>query len=210
MLGKAPKTDKKDLDVHLDPLRNVISENFIEIKEEEKTKIPSKKELVRNTLSNLTSCEEYHKIRKEYEKMKEITMKLKKAYLITFPEYPDLFFINFNKSKESAGYQAHKYFENSYHPAFPKNHSFASIKTKSKRLPQFDKYYNEEKIPIPELMKELNMTFHCSVCGKGNYNYKSYKDKRCYIVEGEGDSNPFTQGYILCYQCYHRFLDIRS
>ena len=35
MLGKAPKADKKDLDVHLDPLRNVISENFIEIKEED-------------------------------------------------------------------------------------------------------------------------------------------------------------------------------
>ena len=136
------------------------------------------------------------------------------AYKITFSDQPDLVYISFqtrgNKdtTRAKARWEATKYFRDNMHWSFQKekNYTFEMHKTITKRLPELDKYGEKGKVPIPELMKALNTTFPCSVCGKDNFNYEDYEIGRCFLLEGEGDLNVFTQGIILCYDCYKKYL----
>ena len=139
----------------------------------------------------------------------------KRAYAVTFKEYPELFYITFEDSgdksthRAKAKWQACKYFKNEImHPDFQKRNDYGNRMKASRglRVPDFDKYAEKGKIPIPELMRVLNVTFKCSICGKYTFKYQDYKDGRCFIIEGEHDINSFTEGIILCYECKRKYL----
>lgn len=130
-----------------------------------------------------------------------------KARKIIFKDQPNLIYISFKKEKMKAIYEACKYFQDSFYPTFMGEGRDEEMKqARALRVQEFDKYSAEGKIPIPELMRVMEFTFPCSVCGKDNFNYEDYEIGRCFLVEGEGDLNPFTKGYVLCYDCYKKYI----
>lgn len=78
---------------------------------------------------------------------------------------------------------------------------------RTKRIYEFDKYGENGKVPIPMLMKELDIKFACSNCHKQVFSYTDYEAGRCFIVEGEGDTNEFTEGRVLCYYCHKKLVE---
>ena len=70
--------------------------------------------------------------------------------------------------------------------------------------PPFDKYASDGKVPIPELMRYFNISFPCSFCGQHDFTLQSYEARTCHIIEGEGDLNVFTRGYIACNDCFKK------
>ena len=131
-----------------------------------------------------------------------------KARKVIFKDQPNLIYISFKQTKEKAIYEACKFFKDSFYPTFMGDRELYSEmeQARATRVQEFDKYGMEGKIPIPELMKVMKFTFPCSVCGKDNFNYEDYEIGRCFLVEGEGDLNPFTKGYVLCYDCYKKYI----
>ena len=76
------------------------------------------------------------------------------------------------------------------------------------RIKELDEYgLKGEIVPIPALLKATGISLPCSVCGKGKFEYSDYIDGKCFIIEGEGNLNPYTKGYILCYDCYQKYLN---
>ena len=175
------------------PLDNINIKSFYdEEKEKEKVKGDS-----------------YNKLQKEYEKIlhKEIK-KQRKAYRLVFKNHPDLFYISFNKSRESAKYEAARYFKSIFHPFFTgENYSVEMLQCRAYRVQEFDQYALKGVIPIPALLKVSGISLPCSVCRKGHFDYSDWEQEKCFIVEGEGNLNPFTKGYLLCYDCYKKYLD---
>lgn len=169
------------------------------------------KSKVSDLLENISSKSSYENISKEYEGI----LSKKWALRITFKNNPDLFYISFKDKSlgrltaRAKGYwEACKYFKENAHPEFQMEWDYSARlkEAVSKRMPMFDKYSLKGKVPIPELMKHLNVSFHCSVCGKHNFTYEDYKIGKCFIVEGEGDMNVFTKGYVLCYDCHRKYM----
>ena len=130
-----------------------------------------------------------------------------KAFKVTFKDQPDLIYIAFKKAREKAVYEACKYFKEAFYPTFMGSGADEEMKqARATRVQELDKFALKGKVPIPELMRIMNFTFPCSVCGKDNFNYEDYEIGRCFMLEGEGDLNPFTSGYVLCYDCYKKYI----
>lgn len=131
----------------------------------------------------------------------------KKAYLVTFTEHSQLLYVAFTETRDKARAAAQRYMRDMFYPL--ENINKCPIKlseTRAVRAKNLDKYREESKIPIPELMK-LEVTFPCSCCGKDNFDYKDYEIGRCFIIEGEGDLNFFTKGMVVCYECKNRYFN---
>lgn len=151
----------------------------------------------------------YKGLQKEYERIlhKEIQRE-NRAYRVVFKNHPDLLYIAFCGNRGSAKYQASRYFKSIFHPFFTgENYSEEMLKCNAYRVKELDKYALKGTIPIPELLKATDTTMACSVCGKDHFDYSDCEIGRCFIVEGEGDLNPFTKGYILCYDCHKKYLN---
>lgn len=151
-----------------------------------------------------TFIDPYIEIKQNYEHIAK--KRLPKCFSVTYRTVPDALYISFGTKDKCKG-EATKFFRDNFHPAFmgtdwKKQHTEA----RAIRQPQLDKYFKEKKVPIPEVMK-LGATFPCSICGKENFTLKDYENKRCFIVEGEGDVNPFTLGHIVCYNCYKKYIN---
>lgn len=152
---------------------------------------------------------------KETEKEEPDTTGHKVAYKVIFLDQPDLVYISFQekgnkeRAKAKARWAATKYFKDNMHPDFQKRNDYGNElkQTRLKRIPEFDKYGAKQRVPIPELMKHLNATFPCSACGKDNFSLIDYEAGRCFILEEDGmELNDFTQGIILCYDCYKKYM----
>lgn len=173
------------------PLNNLNLSTYLHPTEEVKTKNDS-----------------YKGIQKEYERIlhKEIQRE-NRAYRVVYKNHPDLLFIAFCGNREAAKYQSSKYFKESFHPFFTgENYRKEMLNCRAYRVQELDKYALGGVIPIPELLRVLKVSLPCSVCGKDHFDYSDYEIGRCFIVEGEGDLNPFTKGYILCYECHKKYL----
>lgn len=132
-----------------------------------------------------------------------------KAYKVTFKNHPDLYYIAFCNQRSKAMWQATKYFHESFHPFFTRYEDMSSelLNAKAIRVQELDKYGLKGFIPIPELMRVLELSMPCSVCKKHKFTYSDYINNKCYIIEGEGNLNPFTKGYLLCHDCYKKYID---
>ena len=131
--------------------------------------------------------------------------RVRRAYIVQYNNAPELFFITFTSNRYKAKGNATKFFRDNNHPLFIEGQwKGQHIHARTRLHPDFDKYNEEMKVPIPELMK-LNISFPCSICGKGNFKIIDYENKSCFIIEGEGDLNPFTKGYCLCRDCYNKY-----
>lgn len=188
-MPKEPKANKRQRPSS-NPLSNLNLTDFIEPKAKEKSK---KKDSLKD-------------LQKEYERIlhKEIQRK-NKAFRVIFNKYPDLLFIAFCGSRGAAKWKAAKHFKHSFHPLFTGEQADKEmLESHAYRIQEFDKYATTGLIPIPALLNTLDMTLPCSVCGKHRFSYSDYLEDNCYIIEGEGNSNPFTKGYILCPECYKK------
>lgn len=149
----------------------------------------------------------YSELQKEYKRILTKSKSKGIAFKVIFKEIPDIVYISFSKTKAKARADATRYFRTTMHPMFiGKDYEHQYLNSKAFRISEFDKFSEEGKVPIPQLMENLGATFPCSICGHGNFNLQDYKTHRCYLVEGEGDLNPFTKGYILCYSCYNKYI----
>jgi hypothetical protein len=159
--------------------------------------------------------------RKEKKKQKELEAKLKalkgkqrpinhkKAFKVVFKDQPDLIYIAFKVNRAKATWDACKYFRDSLHLDFQRDKGYSAEmkQTITLRVPELDEYGEEGQVPIPILMKVLGIKFTCSHCHKQIFSYKDYEAGRCFIIEGEGDTNEFTKGRVLCYNCYKKIID---
>ena len=173
------------------PLNNLNISAFLE---------PKTKKAEKETLKELE--EEYRKI------LKRNIQREYRAYRVCFKNHPDLLYIAFCSNRGSAKWRATKYFKNSFHPFFSNDEdcSREMLNCKAYRIQDFDEYYLKGLIPIPKLLKTLDISMPCSVCKKGHFKFSDYIAQKCFIIEGEGNLNPFTKGYLLCPQCYKRYI----
>ena len=164
---------------------------------------------IEDTLDFTEYLEPYEEFEKDYKDVlyliKNRTEK-KKAYVVTYTDDPTLFFITFVENRYKAKGSATMYFRDNYHPAFSgqkwKTERFT--KARARRIPIFDKYAREGKVPISELMK-LDISFPCSVCGRHDFNLKSYEAGTCHIIEEGVDLNIFTKGIVVCDECFRKY-----
>ena len=174
------------------PLANLNMKSFYEeTKEKEKVKGDS-----------------YGKIQKEYERIlhKEIQRE-HRAYRVIFKDHPDLLFIGFGGNRGTVKWQASKYFRDTFNPFFSgESVNKEMLQCNAYRVQELDKFGLTGIVPIPDLLHALDITLPCSVCGKEHFSYSDYKEGRCFIVEGEGNLNQFTKGYILCSDCHKKYL----
>jgi hypothetical protein len=189
-MQKKPRKTKPNAPAN--PLQKVNFKSFYE-----ETK---KKEKVKH--------DSYKKLQKEYEDI--LNKKLKRehrAYRIIFNNHPDLLFIGFGANRGSVKWKASKYFRDSFNPFFSgEDANRKMLECHAYRVQELDKYGLVGIIPIPELMRVLDVSMPCSVCKKENFTYSDYKEGNCYVIEGEGNLNQFTKGYLLCHDCYKKYL----
>ena len=178
------------------PLNNLNLSAFLEDKEKEKIK----KE------------DTYRKLQKEYETMLSKRVKREhRAYRIKFKNHPDLLYIGFGSYRGTVIWQAVSYFHDCFHPFFSTDEDCRREmgNARAYRVQELDKHGLSGFVPIPDLLRVLDVSMACSVCKKGKFKYSDYLDNNCYIIEGEGNLNPFTKGYILCHDCYKKYIKNR-
>lgn len=130
-----------------------------------------------------------------------------RAYRVVYKNHPDLLFIAFAKEREPAKYQASKYFKDIFHPFFTgEGYSEEMLNSRAYRVKELDEYGLKGVVPIPKLLQVLDISMSCSICKKGNFTYSDYIQGECFIIEGEGNLNPFTKGYLLCHECYKKYI----
>ena len=140
-----------------------------------------------------------------FEANKLGTIEKLKAYMVTFVNHPHLLYLSFALTADKARAQAQKYMRDTYYPTYSIDGCPISLReTRTKRIRELDKFKHLGKVPIPDLLK-TGLTFKCSSCGNFDFDYDDYTAKKCFVVEGEGDLNPFTNGYIFCYNCYKKY-----
>ena len=164
---------------------------------------------IQDTLDFTEYLEPYEDFRKEYTDTLYLIrnrINKKRAYVVTYTDDPTLFYVAFEANRYKAKGAATKYFRDNYHPDFSGNKWCLEKFTKARAhsFPPFNKYADECKVPIPELMRYFDISFPCSFCGKHNFTLQSHEAKTCHIIEGEGDLNIFTKGFIICNDCYKK------
>ena len=170
--------------------------SFVDIKEE-----PEKETAQQKSSNTLKELEE------SYKKILGRKKLVGTARKITFTDHPDLIFISFKATRMQANWEASKYFHDSYHPYFIGMDTQEIVRTaRGIRVPELDEYSKTGKVPIYKLMQKLNATFSCSICGKHHFTYEDYCKNLCFIVEGEWNSLPFIEGYLLCYKCHEKLM----
>ena len=137
-----------------------------------------------------------------FEANKEVKTR---AYLVTVEGHPEYMYISFARDRNKAESDALHYIRDRFYPLEKISRCSITFQDlKGKRAPEFDKFKASGKIPISALMKS-GINFSCSCCGNYLFNYDSLKTKQCFIIEGEGEINPFTQGIVVCYSCYKKY-----
>lgn len=153
------------------------------------------------------SLDKRKKLEQEYKEILKRRNIYGVAYKVTFTKHPNLLYLSFKATNEKARWDASNYFQKSYCPDFIGSKT-KDILTESRahRIPELDKYAIKGVVPIPELMKKLNMTFSCYACGKHHFTYEDYCKNLCFIVEDESNQMPFANGFVLCYKCHKRLI----
>ena len=164
---------------------------------------------IEDTLDFTEYLKPYEEFEKEYKDVlyfMRSRIRKKMAYTVTYTDDPTLFFITFVENRYKAKGSATMYFRDNHHPDFSgqKWRTEKFVKARARRYPPFDKYADEGKVPLLELMKAFNVSFPCSMCLKHDFTLKSYEAGTCHIVESEGDLNVFTKGIIVCDSCYKK------
>ena len=203
-----PKKDKvksnfknkwsKTMEESRTPKNPLSTINFSSLLKSEEKKVEKEKDSIK-------------KIQKDYEKiLKKKIQREHRAFKVTYENHPDLFYIAFASNRAQAIYRSARYFQSIFNPFFSTNADYSREMRDSRalRIKELDEYgLKGEIVPIPALLKATGIPLPCSVCGKGKFEYSDYIDGKCFIIEGEGNLNPYTKGYILCYDCYQKYLD---
>lgn len=198
------KRERKELRDSIKEAQLQAKEEAKRIKEEKKAakkaRPKKKKEKVFNSYKDFQ--EEYLKVL-----LKAELKKAPKAYKVIFKNNPTLAYLSFKSRRQPALWEACAYFRDNLHPDFLVTFRKMLSASRGYRMHDLDKYAQEGRAPIPDILKVTGMTLSCSVCGKHKFTYEDYIKDRCYIIEGEGDSLPYAKGHILCYKCYQRYIE---
>lgn len=126
----------------------------------------------------------------------------KQAYVITYVNVPNLFYITFQtfQTRDTGKHVATKYFTENTTEINASYYKYA----RRRRVPQLDKYADTERVPIEEIMK-LGVAYRCNICGEGLFKYEDIENEKCFVIRDEGDINPFTDGIIVCPKCNHEY-----
>lgn len=151
----------------------------------------------------------YEELKKDYSRALYFVKKKEvgQAYIVTFTDDPNLFFIAFApcKKRDKVRYAAIKYFHLQNHPDFiTRSQTNGKYKyARRHRCPDFDRYADEKIVPVSEIMR-IGVPIPCCYCRQHQFTYEDYLAKRCYALEDEGNLNVFTKGIILCRNCYEK------
>ena len=210
MQGKRSKTEIKkyirdvangDTSFILDAITKAFKDEAQLLREEEEKEVEEEKEKLEKIMSYDNNRQAY------FEKNRFGETEKLKAYLVRFVDHPEYLYIAFALTADKARAQAQRYIRDTFYPFHTINGCPVSLyETRTKRMPSLDEFKHTGKIPIPNLLK-AGMTLKCGACGKYEFDYSDYKAKRCFIVEGEGDLNPYTNGYIFCHDCYNKYFN---
>jgi len=165
-----------------------------------------------NPLQNIDFSEflqPYEELQKEYKNiLHQGVYKDSKAYIVKYKNHPDIFYVAFANNRASAKWKASKSLRDNFNPFFSRSSCREEmLSSRAIRHPEFDKYAQEGYlIPIPKILKADKVSLPCSVCGKGHFTYSDYEKERCFVIEGEGNLNDFIRGYLLCYDCYKKYI----
>lgn len=128
-----------------------------------------------------------------------------KCFLVKFREHPQYFWYSFAENRNKAEADGVRNIRELYYPLdTPSSCPVQITETRGYRAPEFDEYKVTGKIPITALMKS-GVSFTCSCCNKFKFTHEDLLLKRCFIIEGEGDLNPYTLGTVVCYDCYKKY-----
>ena len=158
--------------------------------------------MIEEDLIDDKSIEDFHqgysKIYKDY--IKRTTLD---AYVIQFIDEPTAFFITFQtfKTRDTGKWEACKYFFYAGHPRIGLD---SYNKARRRRIPEFDKYSKEGKVPVEQIMK-MGASYSCGICGNHLFTYEDIQKGKCHIVKGEGDTNQFTSGIVICNNCRRKY-----
>lgn len=149
----------------------------------------------------------YDDFKNDYSFLIEANRKrnLGKAYIVTSTKNPKLFFIAFAMTKDKAKVQGNRYF---YETEWQFSNDLWDnyLTVRAHRHTELDVYAEAKKVPIDVIMK-MGYSFRCGVCGKTKFTYKDVEIGKCFIVEDEGDMNPYTKGMVVCYNCYKKYFN---
>lgn len=111
----------------------------------------------------------------------------------------------FGKDKHQTRYRGARYFSQHMYPEFAGYVSSRKMtRIRTYRAQNLDKYASKEVAPMPELLK-AGFAFSCAACHKHLFTYEDYENKKCLIVEGEGNPIDYAEGFVLCYDCAKKY-----
>ena len=151
----------------------------------------------------------YEELKKKYNRALYFIKKkdYQQAYVVTFTDDPNLFFIAFatRKKRDKVRYAAIKYYHLQNHPDFiTRSQTNGKYKyARRHRCPDFDIYAEEGRVPVSEIMR-IGVPIPCCYCRQHQFTYEDYLAKKCYAIEDEGNLNIFTKGIVLCRDCYKK------
>ena len=127
-----------------------------------------------------------------------------KAFRIFIKHNPKDACLIYADGKFKARYRGGRYFNAHYHPDFMGKFDIRMINQLGiNRRPELDQYFLEGQAPIPQLLK-AGFTFPCACCHEHAFTLEDYENKRCFVLEGEGNPIDFAKGFVLCYSCYQK------
>jgi len=156
-----------------------------------------------NSVGALSDNISYESFKEEYNLLAHRLKPKIKCYIVKGND-PSLFYISFSKDKKPARSEAAKYIIKNTKVIYHwKELASLYLSLRAYRHKDFDKYADDNKIPIIEQLK-IGITYTCALCNnKHAFTYEDYKDNKCYVVEDNFSINPYTKGYLICNSCFH-------
>ena len=78
------------------------------------------------------------------------------------------------------------------------------LRLRAYRCPAFDKYYMTKQVPIKVQLKH-GLKYKCAICrSKHEFSYEDLEKGYCHVVYDGYNVNPYTEGYVICNNCYRR------
>ena len=149
----------------------------------------------------------YEELKVDYEKVYKQLFSNGKAWKVVYTKRDNLVAVVFAKTQHKATWKAVKYFRENCEPEFIGKGYDQNLKfMKTHRIPELDKYSEENKVPVYALMKALKKTYKCHICGQHNFDYYDYQLGKCIVLEGEGDTDTYTKGVVVCKECQQKYL----
>lgn len=127
------------------------------------------------------------------------------AFIVRDTKNPDSYCIVFAKHKHNARSKGAKILLNDKEVFYgsPEVRE-VYLRLRAYRCPEFDNYYVTKRVPIKVQLKQ-GLKYKCAICNnKHLFSYEDLEEGYCHVVYDGYNVNPYTEGYIVCNNCYRR------